>query len=102
MGKRGGRGQRRAPSSERWYDVWGPQQGVYQGWHLAQPASQGLPGAGSTELPEREAAERCLAARDARIAAAAAATAADEVAAAEKRKEAAAAVEPPQKKAGRA
>lgn len=91
MGKRGRREQRRPPPSDRWYAVWGPQvQGVYQGWHLAQPASQGIPVAGSAELPDRAAAEQCLAARDARIAAAAAATAAGvTVAAADKGEEAA-------------
>ena len=51
MGKRGGGGKQQPPMSERWCAVWGPHRGVYQGWHAAQPLSQGLGGAaGSVDI----------------------------------------------------
>ena len=63
MGKQGG-GRRRAPAAERWYAVWGPHQGVYQGWGIAQPLSQGIPGdAGAVEVASPQAGHEYLARR---------------------------------------
>ena len=51
MGRHGRGNKRRLPAAQRWYAVWGPHRGVYQGWHVAQPLGQGNPASGVCEVP---------------------------------------------------